>query len=106
MVWGDGYLYLSLYAAEDPSSRARAMPTGPVWLDDAFRVVFTRSDTQYSIEVSPRAVVTDSIRHGDGKWDYAWSGGVHVSKETDGTLYPPGNRRRGVGHEVRDGRAL
>ncbi len=92
MVWGDGYLYLSLYAADENIESRTSEADGPVWLDDAFRVVFTRSDTQYSIEVSPRAVVTDSIRHGNGKWDYSWSGGVHASKEMDGTLNDPKDR--------------
>jgi hypothetical protein len=89
MVWGDGYLYLSLYAADEDIESRTADNDGPVWLDDAFRVVFTRGDTQYAIEVSPRAVVTDSVRHGDGKWDYAWTAGVHVSKEADGTINDP-----------------
>jgi hypothetical protein len=91
MVWGDGYLYLSLYAADEDIESRTAEADGPVWLDDAFRVVFTRGDTDYQIEVSPRAVVTDSIRHAGGKWDYTWSAGVHVSKEMDGTLNEPSN---------------
>jgi hypothetical protein len=89
MVWGDGYLYLSLYAADEDIESRTAEADGPLWLDDAFRVVFTQGDTDYAIEVSPRAVITDSIRHAGGKWDFTWSSGVHVSKEMDGSLNNP-----------------
>jgi hypothetical protein len=95
VVWGDGYLYLSLYAADEDIESRTTEADGPVWLDDAFRVIFSRDDTEYAIEVSPRAVITDSIRHGsDGgwsKWDYTWSSGAHASKEMDGTLNAPNN---------------
>jgi hypothetical protein len=86
MVWGDGYLYFSLYAADEDIESRTTAPDGPLWLDDAFRVVFTRGDTDYAIEVSPRAILTDSIRHGGGKWDYGWQSGAHASPEMDGTL--------------------
>jgi hypothetical protein len=94
-VWGDGYLYLSLYAADEDIESRTTEADGPLWLDDAFRVVFTRQDTQYAIEVSPRAIITDSVRQkgpgGWGAWDYTWSAGVHASKEMDGTLNAPNN---------------
>jgi hypothetical protein len=41
--------------------------------------------------VSPKAVVTDSSRRGDGEWDLSWSSGVHVSRELDGTINDPKN---------------
>jgi hypothetical protein len=99
LVWGDGYLYLSLYAADEDIESRTTEPDGPLWLDDSFRVIFTRGDTEYAIETSPRAIITDSIRHkegaGDGgtwgKWDYAWSSGAHASKEMDGSLNDPRN---------------
>ena len=109
LVWGDGYLYLCLYAADEDIESRTTEPDGPLWLDDAFRVVFARDTTEYAIEVSPRAVITDSIRHAggggggaggpggaragaeSGGWDYAWSSGAHVSKEMDGTLNDPTN---------------
>jgi hypothetical protein len=94
-VWGDGYLYLCLYAADEDIESRTTEADGPLWLDDAFRVVFTRGDIEYAIEVSPAAVVTDSIRHRTAgnwsPWDYGWSSGVHVSKEMDGTLNNPNN---------------
>lgn len=85
-VWGDGYLYLSLYASDENIQTRTHEPDGPLWLDDAFRVVFSKDDVEYAIEVSPEAIVTDSMRRGGGKWDYSWSSHVHASKEWDGTL--------------------
>ncbi len=87
LLWGDGHLYLSLYAAdEDIRSRADT-PDAPLWLDDSFRVELTRGDVTYAIEVSPRGVITDSVRRAKGgTWDYSWSSGAHVSPELDGTL--------------------
>ncbi|HEX8790191.1 MAG TPA: hypothetical protein VF765_04515, partial [Polyangiaceae bacterium] len=41
LVWGDGYLYLSLYASDENIQTRTHEPDGPLWLDDAFRVVFT-----------------------------------------------------------------
>ncbi len=94
-VWGDGYLYLCLYAADENIESRTTEADGPLWLDDAFRIVFSHGDTEYAIEVSPVPVVTDSIRHRVsgtwGPWDYKWSSGVHVSTEMDGTLNNPNN---------------
>ena len=89
LLWGDGYLYLALYAADEDIETRTDEADGPLWLDDDFRVVLTRGDTQYAIEVSPKAVITDSIRHGDGKWDYTWSSHAHASREIDGTVNKP-----------------
>jgi hypothetical protein len=89
LVWGDGHLYLALYAAdEDIRSRVDQMD-GPVSLDDAFRLVFTRGDAEYAIDVSPTGVLADAVRNGGGPRDYAWNSGAHVSHEHDGTLNDP-----------------
>jgi hypothetical protein len=89
LVWGDGYLYLCLYAADEDVETRTKQHDGPVWLDDSFRVTFWRPDTEYVIEVSPDAVVTDSIRKNGGAYDYSWESGVHVSKELDGSMNKP-----------------
>jgi hypothetical protein len=85
-LWGDGHLYFSLYAADNDIRSRTDQPDGPLWLDDSFRVTFTQGSVEYVIEVSPRAVVTDSIRGTGGEPDYSWNSGVHVSRELDGTL--------------------
>lgn len=89
LVWGDGYLYLCLYAADEDVETRTKQHDGPLWLDDSFRVTFARPGTEYVIEVSPAAVVTDSIRKDGGAYDYSWESGVHVSKELDGTMNKP-----------------
>jgi hypothetical protein len=91
IVWGDGYLYLSLYAADEDIETHADEPDGPVGLDDAFRVVFAQPGVEYAIEVSPRAVIADSIRRDGGPWDVSWKSGAHASKEVDGTINNPNN---------------
>jgi hypothetical protein len=85
-VWGDGHLYLALYAADEDIRSRAADHDGALWLDDSFRLVFTQGDVERAIEVSPRGVVTDAIRRGAAEFDYSWESGVHVSPELDGTL--------------------
>jgi hypothetical protein len=86
LVWGDGQLYIALYAA-DENVRSRAdQADGPLWLDDSFRLLFKRDDVEYAIEVSPKGVVTDAVRKPGQAFDYTWNSGVHVSHEVDGTL--------------------
>jgi hypothetical protein len=92
LLWGDGHLYLSLYAADEDIETRTDQPDGPVWLDDSFRLTFVRGDVEYAVEVSPKGVVTDAIRRSGGVFDYSWSSGAHVSPELDGTINDPSNR--------------
>jgi len=92
LVWGDGHLYLALYAADQDIESHTDQPDGPVWLDDAFRVVFSRPGVEYAFDVSPKAVITDSIRRAGGEWDYTWNSGAHASAEMDGTINDPTNK--------------
>jgi hypothetical protein len=85
-LWGDGHLYFALYAADNDIRSRTDLPDGPLWLDDSFRVTFSQGSVEYIVEVSPKAVVTDSIRKMGGEPDYSWSSGVHVSRELDGTV--------------------
>jgi hypothetical protein len=91
LLWGDGHLYLALYASDEDIETRTTEPDGPLWLDDSYRVTFRRPGVEYVIEVSPTGVVTDSIRRGNGNADYSWSSGVHVSPEHDGTINDPSN---------------
>ncbi len=92
LLWGDGHLYLSLYAADEDIETRTAEPDGPLWLDDSFRLTFVRGDVEYVIEVSPKGIVTDALRRAGGAYDYSWSSGVHVSPELDGTVNKPTDR--------------
>ena len=47
---------------------------------------------EYDIDVSPKAVIADSIRRDGGAWDLSWSSGAHASREMDGTINNPKNR--------------
>lgn len=89
LVWGDGHLYMALYAADED---VRALPRKPdeaVWLDDSFRVVFRRGDVEMAFDVSATGVITDARRVRGGSPDYSWDSGAHVSTELDGTLNDP-----------------
>jgi hypothetical protein len=88
LLWGDGHLYLALYAADEDIRTRTDEPDGPLWLDDSFRLTFGRDGVEYAIEVSPRGIVTDAIKVA-GRFDYSWSSGAHVSPELDGTLNKP-----------------
>lgn len=92
LVWGDGYLYLALYAADENIESHAEKPDDPLLQEDAFRVVFSQPGVEYAIDVSPRPVISDSIRRDGGSWDLSWRSGVHASKEIDGTLNNPDNR--------------
>jgi hypothetical protein len=86
LLWGDGHLYLALYAADEDVRTRTDQPDGPLWLDDSFRLTFSRGDVEYAIEVSPKGVITDAVRRSGATFDYSWSSGAHVSPELDGTM--------------------
>jgi len=91
LVWGGDYLYLALYASDEDIESHVDEPDGPIALEDAFRIVFSQPGVDYAIEVSPKTVITDSVRWGDGDWDLTWNSGAHASKEMDGSLNDPKN---------------
>jgi hypothetical protein len=100
IVWGDGFLYLALYAADEDIESHADQPDSPLLAEDAFHIVFSRPGVEYVLDVSPRAVLTDSIRRDGGAWDFSWSSGAHVSKEIDGTVNSPGNTDEEWGVEM------
>jgi hypothetical protein len=88
-AWGDGFLYVALYAADEDITSRATTPDAPLWIDDAFRLVFTSDDgAEHAIDVSPLGVVTDAARTG-GPFDYAWQSGARVGHEMDGTPNDP-----------------
>lgn len=92
LVWGDEYLYLALYASDEDIESKVDRPDGPLGPDDdAIHIIFSQGDTQYAFDVSPNAMITDSIRRGGGAWDSSWNSGAHASREMDGTLNDPRN---------------
>jgi hypothetical protein len=89
LLWSDEYLYLALFASDEDIESHPDEPDGPIGREDAFRLVFSRPGVDYALEVSPKAVIADSIRRGDGAWDLGWKSGAHASKEVDGTINHP-----------------
>jgi len=89
-VWSGEYLYLSLYASDQDIESHTDQPDDAILPDDdVFRVVFRRDDVEYLLEVTPKALITDSIRRGGGAWDVTWNSGAHASMEIDGRMNDP-----------------
>ena len=87
LVWGGEYLYLSLYASDQDIESHTDKPDEPIPPeDDAFRVIFSQGDVEYALEITPRGLITDSMRKGDAAWDVSWSSGAHASREVDGSI--------------------
>ncbi|MDP9148989.1 MAG: hypothetical protein M3O36_03470, partial [Myxococcota bacterium] len=88
LVWGDGHLYLALYAADEDIESTPDEPGRPVGLGDSFRLAFFREDDgeQLWIDVSPTGSVSGSRRPRSAPADLTWRSGAHVSQEIDGTL--------------------
>lgn len=85
-TYGDGKLYLLLYAAdEDIRVSPDARKDSPLYREDAFQLVFHTSDGDRLIDVSAAGVITDARRDGNGAPDYSWSSGVEVAIDKDGT---------------------
>jgi hypothetical protein len=94
LLWGDAYLYVLLYAADEDITR-----------DDAFRLRFERAGVEYAIVVTAAGVVRDASRDARGAIGLvserpgvdsvgsgtarssgtSWQSGTHVSRELDGT---------------------
>jgi hypothetical protein len=89
LVWGDGQLYVALYAADEDIRATRTEPDAPLWLDDAFHLSFRDARIERTIDVSPLGTITDARREDGGRFDYAWSSGAHASREIDGTVNHP-----------------
>jgi hypothetical protein len=87
LVWSGDYLYLALYASDQDIQSHTDQPDQPIPPnDDSFRVVFSQGDAEYAIEVTPKALITDGIRKGEGAWDLRWNSGAHASREIDGLM--------------------
>jgi hypothetical protein len=85
IVWGDGHLYLVLYAA-DEDIRSSAMDGAGA---DSFRLRFRRGGAVELIDVSPTGELR-SVPGASGADPHpTWMGGAHVSHEIDGTVDDP-----------------
>jgi hypothetical protein len=96
VAWGDGYLYLELYAADQDIHASHEVADGPVWESDSFHLVFSDGTLEHSFDLSPLGTLTDGEREAAAAapgtsrpFDYRWSSGAHVSHELDGTPNDP-----------------
>jgi hypothetical protein len=86
-VWGDGFLYLNLYAADEDIHATAKGPDGVTAEEDSFHLELSDGAATRVIDVNPLGVVSDAIRPAGSPApaDLAWSSQVHVSHELDGT---------------------
>ncbi len=96
VVWGDGYLYMNLYAADEDIQVRGKEPDSLSPEEDAFHVVFTDQDSERILDINPLGVVTDAIAQRGQTVDVShpdrsWNSHVHVSHELDGTPNKPGD---------------
>jgi hypothetical protein len=85
LVWGDGHLYLGLYAADEDIRAKGTEHDTPVAGDDVFHVVFSDGKTDRVIDVSPTGTLTDGTRRtgSNAPLDLGWESHAHVSVERD-----------------------
>ena len=86
IVWGDGFLYLNLYAAdEDIRAVGTADALSPA--EDMFHLVFDDGTAQRIIDVNPLGTVADALGAAGAATppDYSWNSHLHASHELDGT---------------------
>lgn len=90
LAWGDGKLFLLLYAADSDIRATVTSPDTPLWPEDAFRLTFQHpgDPTQYVIYVSPTGVVSDEAIRGATS-DPKWQSQATVAHDFDGTLNDP-----------------
>ncbi len=88
-LWGDGQLYLGLYAADDDLRSAVTKHDGPVWLDDTFSIAITEDRPgapTFLVDVSVGGVVTDAKVMAGAAPDATWESGLKLGVDRDGTL--------------------
>ena len=93
ILWGNGFLYLNLYAADEDIRALGKTPDSLAPDEDAFHLVFTDRTTERILDINALGVVTDGIRaRGESTPpDRSWTSEAHVSHELDGTPNKPGD---------------
>ena len=93
-LWGDGLLYVGLYASDEDICATHEAHDSHVWLDDSFRLAFDDGAREYLFDVSALGALADGVRTlaiPNGIIDYAWSSNARVSHELEGSLNDPSN---------------
>jgi hypothetical protein len=95
--WGDGTLYLWLYAGDLDLEGSVRQPDGPVSRDDSFHIELGNAGSVYSIDVSVLGTVADARCDGvvgapaGAKCDSSWQSGAVVAVDRDGTVNQVGD---------------
>ncbi len=96
-AWGDGQLYVGLYASDEDIRATHDAADGQVWRDDSFRLAFhddPPNAREYLFDVSALGVLADGIR-GSGSpsaaVDYTWSSHARIGHELEGSPNDPTN---------------
>jgi hypothetical protein len=87
LVWGDGFLYMNLYAADEDIHTTAGKNDTRSWDADSFHVGFSDGVTEHVLDFSPLGAVKSGLRPAgtDLPLDASWESHVHVSHEIDGT---------------------
>jgi hypothetical protein len=96
--WGDGKLYLWLYAGDLDLEATVREPDGPVSRDDSFHIELGGGGGAYTIDVSVLGTVSDArcaravgAPSPGEKCDASWQSGAVVAVDRDGTLNQVGD---------------
>jgi hypothetical protein len=93
-LWGDGQLYVGLYASDEDIRATHQAQDSQVWRDDAFRLAFDDGPREYLFDVSPLGAMADGLRvktSAKAGFDYTWNSQVRVAHELEGTPNDPSN---------------
>ena len=88
LLWGDGMLYVALYAADRDIVTNDTGRGEPRWMGDSFHFTLTVRDATYVFEVSPSGALTEA-RVAGASTDYGWKSGAKVGHDVDGTVDDP-----------------
>jgi hypothetical protein len=92
--WGDGVLYLLLYAGDLDLEGHERKRDGVVERDDAFHLEFGRGDEVRVVSVSVLGTVADALcttSGGKRTCDASWEAGARVAVDRDGSLNKVGD---------------
>jgi hypothetical protein len=92
-TYGDGQLYVMLYAADEDIRVTSAKHDEPLSAGDSFQLVFHTASGDKLIDVSPDGIVSDGARTRTGSAvDYRWESHAITAHDQDGTPNDPSDQ--------------
>ena len=98
LLWGDGQLYVGLYASDEDIRATLDVLDSQSWREDSFLVAFDDGVREYLFDVSAVGVLSDGVRTmasktaGKSGFDHTWSSRARVAHALVGTLNDPSNK--------------